>query len=128
MLRKPADEPEETPSRENYRYTIHLPMEIEIRQGLFAGRERIPAQPVDLAIGGAACHVQPNEAFRVGKRYRIYIDKLAGFAEIRNISTEGAFSRLGMEFIQLELETQERIVDAIDRAKFESSRLNNSGN
>lgn len=126
MLRKP-DEPEDTPARENYRYTILLPMEIEIRKGPFSPRERVPAQPVDLAIGGAACHVQPHEAFKIGKRFRIFIEGQPCFAEIRNMRTEGVYLRIGLEFIQLELETQERIVDAIDRAKFESSRLNYDG-
>ncbi len=127
MLRKP-DEPEEPPSRENYRYTIQLPVEIEIRKGPFVGRQLVKAQPVDLAIGGAACHVQPNSAFKVGKRFRVFIDGRPCFAEIRNSRPDGPFQRIGLSFIQLELETQERIVDAIDRAKFESSRLDGPSN
>lgn len=122
MKRKSAAS-EGTPARENYRYTISLPMEIELRKGLW-GKQRARAVPVDLAIGGAACHVRAHKDYVVGKRFRLFIEGKACFAEVRNVrDIGGGLQRIGMEFIQLELETQERIVDAIDQAKFESSRL-----
>ena len=122
MKRKSAAS-ESPPARENYRYTIALPMQIELRQGLWAKR-CASAVPVDLAIGGAACHVRAHKDYVVGKRFRVFIDGQPCFAEIRNVrEIGGGLLRIGMEFIQLELETQERIVDAIDQAKFESSRI-----
>lgn len=125
MMKRNGEEPAEIPERENYRYTIALPMEIEIDQGFLKSKRRVPARPVDLALGGAACHVRPDDAYKVGKRFRVYIAGTACFAEIRNIfHMDDGLTRIGMSFIKLELETQERIVDAIDRAKFDSSRLN----
>lgn len=126
-MRRKSDEPEEQPTRETQRYTIPLTVEIEIRKGPFMASERVPARPVDLSIGGVACHVQPNSAFRLGKRFRIFVDGRPCFAEIRNIASEEGLTRIGMSFIQLELETQERIVDALDAAKFQASRLKNTG-
>ena len=124
-MKRNSDKPEEIPERENFRYVIALPMEIEIDLGFMKGKKRVPARPVDLAIGGAACHVRPDDAYKVGKRFRVYIDSTACFAEIRNIEyMDDGLTRIGMSFIKLELETQERIVDAIDQAKYDSSRLN----
>ena len=124
MKRKPRGT-EEQPSRDKPRYTILLPMEIEIRRGFLKGKERVTARPVDLAIGGAACHVRSDPFFVVGARFRVFIDGTAGFAEVRNVQQlSDGLSRIGMSFVKLELETQERIVDAIDRMKFASSRIN----
>ena len=96
--------------------------------GLFKGKKRVPARPVDLALGGMACHVRPNAAYKAGKRFRVYIAGTACFAEVRNIHhMDDGLTRIGMSFIKLELETQERIVDAIDKAKFDSSRINPDG-
>ena len=122
MKRKP-DEPSEVPSRENNRYTIPLQLEIEVSQGFGKGKERVTARPVDLSIGGVACYVPSHKAYRVGKRFRIFIADFPCFAEVRNMSVEGDLTRLGMSFIRLELDIQERIVDAIQHAKTESSRL-----
>lgn len=114
---------EQPPPRESFRYYIALPMEIEVRSGLFS-KERVPARPVDLSEGGAACHVRPNSAFRVGKRFRMFVDGVPGFVEIRNIeNVEDGLTRIGVSFIRLELQTQERIVDALEQAKIDSSRL-----
>ncbi len=124
-MRRKSEEPEETPSRENYRYTIPLPMRIEIHLGMFKGKTCVPARPVDLALGGVACHVRPDPFFTEGKRLKIFIDGTAAFAEIRNLRTvEDGLLRIGMSFVQLELETQERIVDAIEQAKIDKARLN----
>ena len=124
-MKQSPDEPAGVPERENYRYTIALPMEIEIDRGLFKGKKRVPARPVDLALGGAACHVRPDEAYKVGKRFRVYIAGTACFAEIRNVEhMDDGLTRIGMSFIKLELETQERIVDAIDKARLDRSRIN----
>jgi len=124
MWKKLSDTEEVTTSRESHRYYIPFPMQIELRSGLF-NKKRVPARPVDLSQGGAACHVRPNEAFEVGKRFRLYVDDVAGFIEIRNVEMlDDGLMRIGMSFVQLELETQERIVDALEQAKFESSRLN----
>lgn len=124
---KKSSEAQAKPSRESQRYYIALPMQIELRMGLFR-KTRVPARPVDLSHGGAACHVRPDAAFEVGKRYRLFVDDVAGFIEIRNIQmVEDGLMRIGMSFVQLELETQERIVDALEQAKFESSRLDVDG-
>lgn len=120
---KKSSEGEVTSPRENQRYYIPLPMQIELRMGLFR-KVTVPARPVDLSHGGAACHVRPNAAFEVGKRYRLFVDNVAGFVEIRNMEpVEDGLLRIGVSFVQLELETQERIVDALEQAKFESSRI-----
>ena len=118
-----SDSPPEPPPREKQRYTIPLPIEIEVKRGLFGGKLRITALPIDLAIGGAACLVKADPAFKVGKRFRIFIDGRSCFAEVRNVSTDGADIRVGLSFIQLELDTQELIVDAIDQEKIDRSRL-----
>lgn len=121
---KKSSETEATASRESLRYYIPLPMQIELREGLFR-KTRVDARPVDLSQGGAACHVRPNDAFEVGKRFRLYVDNVPGFIEIRNVRmVEDGLMRIGMSFVQLELETQERIVDALEQAKIDSSRLN----
>ncbi len=127
MKRKPDEEPE-TPAREDYRYVIPLQMEIEIGNGILKRKRRVPARPVDLSIGGAACHVRPDPEYKLGKRFRVYIAGTACFGEVRNISsTSDGLTRIGLSFIKLELETQERIVDAIEQAKYNSSRLNPDG-
>ena len=113
----------EPPPREKQRYSIPLPIEIEVKRGLLSGKERIPANLADLAIGGAACIVPADPAFKIGKRFRIFIDDRPCFAEIRNLTRDGGSFRIGLSFIQLELETQERIVDAIDQEKINRSRL-----
>lgn len=123
MMRRKAEE-EEIPSRGTHRYYIALPMQVEIPSGIF-GKKRVPARPVDLSAGGAACHVRPNKAFKVGKRYRLFIDGVPGFVEVRNIQpVEDGLWRVGMSFVKLELDTQERIVDALDDAKIQTSKLN----
>lgn len=123
MKRKSDESSDQPPPRENNRYTIPLQLEIELSRGFGKGKERIPARPVDLSIGGVACHVPIDKAFKVGKRFRIFIADFPCFAEVRNVSVEDQFMRVGMSFIRLELDIQERIVDAIEKAKFESSRL-----
>lgn len=114
---------DEVPSREKHRYSISLPIEIEIASGLFGEKKRLKAEALDLAVGGAACRVEAHKAIKVGRRFRLFIDGRPCFAEVRNIAEENGSLRVGLAFKKLELETQERIIDAIDQNKIDRSRL-----
>ncbi len=118
--------PEQTePIRGKARYSIAIPMIIELRNGFFRQADRVEAFLVDLSAGGAALVTRADPRLKVKKRYRAAIDDYAGIIEVRNISTsdEDGVVRLGVQFSRLGLELQELVEDSLDEARTASTRL-----
>jgi len=112
------------PVREDNRYDFAVPMEIEVATGLFRQPDRLPAYLIDLSSGGAAILAQADTALRVKKRYRVWVDGLSGIIQIRHLSPVSERQvRLGVSFSRLDLGLQELVVDAIARARIESTRI-----
>ncbi len=114
----------ETTTRAAARYDFAVPLTIELSNGLFRTADRIDALLVELSEGGAAIIAPVDNRYRLKKRYRVNIDDHVGIVEIRNlVSLDGAQARLGVAFLRLDLELQELVIDSLDNARHESSRL-----
>lgn len=106
------------------RYDFAVPLTIEVSNGLFRPADRIDALLVELSDGGAAIIAPQDRRYRLKKRYRVHIDDHVGIVEIRNlVALDGAQARLGVAFLRLDLELQELVIDSLDNARHESSRL-----
>ncbi len=114
----------ETTTRTAARYDFAVPLTIELSNGLFRTADRVDALLVELSDGGGAVIAPQDRRYRLRKRYRVYIDDHAAIVELRNlVSDDNGQARLGVSFLRMDLELQELIVDSLDNARFESSRL-----
>jgi hypothetical protein len=106
------------------RYDFAVPMILELSNGLLHGADRIDGLLVELSDGGAAIVAPADERYKLKKRFRVYFDDHVGIIEIRNVTPlDGAQTRLGVSFKRLGLELQELVVDSLETAKQETSRL-----
>lgn len=114
----------ETTTRAAARYDFAVPLTFELSNGLFRTADRLDALLVELSQGGAALIAPHDRRYKVKKRYRVYIDDHVGIVEIRNVQAlDEAQTRLGVAFHRLDLELQELVIDSLDNARHESSRL-----
>ena len=101
-----------------------MPLTIELSNGLFRTADRVDALLVELSEGGAALIAPQDRRHKLKKRFRVYIDDHEGIVELRNIGPlDAGQSRLGVAFLRLDLELQELMVDSLDSARHQSSRL-----
>ena len=115
---------DDTTIRAASRYEFAVPMAVELSNGWFMPGDHVDGLLVELSEGGAAVVAPSDDRYKVKKRYRVHIDDHAGIIEIRNITPLGdSQTRLGILFIRLGLELQELVVDSLDNAKLETSRL-----
>ena len=106
------------------RYDFAVPTIVELANGLFKTADRSDGLLVELSAGGAAIIIPTDERLKVKKRYRVYVDDHEGVIEIRNITAlTDAQTRIGVSFFRLGLELQELVVDSLESAKRETSRL-----
>ena len=114
----------ETTTREAARYEFAIPLTMELSNGLFRTADRVDALLVELSKGGAAIIAPQDRRYRIGKRHRVYIDDHVAILELRNlVLLDADQTRLGVSFLRLDLELQEILVDSLDNARSESSRL-----
>ncbi len=106
------------------RYDFAVPTIVELSNGLFKTADRSDGLLVELSAGGAAIVIPSDPRLKVKKRYRVYVDDHEGVIEVRNITEliDGQ-TRIGVSFFRLGLELQELVVDSLESAKRETSRL-----
>lgn len=113
-----------TTTRAAARYEFAVPLTIELSNGLLRTADRVDALLVELSEGGAALIAPNDRRYKLKKRFRVYIDDHAGIVELRNVvGLDGGQFRLGVAFVRLDLELQELMVDSLDTARHQSSRL-----
>ncbi|NNC80938.1 MAG: PilZ domain-containing protein [Acidimicrobiales bacterium] len=114
----------ESPTRAKARYSMALPIVIELSNGLFRRPDAIEALLVDLSHGGAAIIVPNDARLKVKKRYRVWLDDHAGIIRTGSIVPhDDTCVRVGVRFERLGLELQELVVDTVQGAQARSSRL-----
>ena len=116
--------PSESPPRATARYPFAVPMVVELSNGILRRTDRVDALLVDLSQGGAAIVMQPDPRLRVKRRFRVSIDDHDGVIEVRNVNeVDDGRLRIGVAFRGLGLELQELVVDALENAQFDASRI-----
>ena len=115
---------DQTTIRAASRYEFAVPTTVELSNGLFKTADRVEGLLVELSSGGAAIIVPSDVRLQLKKRYRVYIDDHEGVFQIRNIGElDDGQVRIGVSFFRLGLELQELVVDSLDDAKRETSRI-----
>ena len=116
--------PDAPTARAASRYDFAVPTTVELSNGLLKTADRSDGLLVELSAGGAAIVIPTDSRLKVKKRYRVYVDDHEGVIEIRNITNliDGQ-TRIGVSFFRLGLELQELVVDSLENAKRETSRL-----
>lgn len=110
--------------RESARYSLDVPMTIELSNGFFHRPDRVDASLVDLSHGGAAIVLATDYRLKRKGRYRAWIGDHAGIIEVGNLtSLDEDQTRLGVSFTKLGLELQELVADTLDAAKQRASRI-----
>jgi len=117
-------EASETTSRAAARYEFAVPVVVELSNGLLRTSDRVDALLVELSEGGAAIVAPNDHRYKMKKRYRVFIDDQSGIIELRNIvPLDESQTRLGVSFHRLDVELQELVVDSLDNARHQVSRL-----
>lgn len=113
--------------RESARYSLGVPMTIELSNGIFHRPDRVDASLVDLSHGGAAIVLATDHRLKRKGRYRAWIGDHSGIIEVGNLtSLDEGKTRLGVSFTKLGLELQELVADTLDAAKQRASRISNN--
>ena len=101
-----------------------MPAVLELSNGVFRAADQLDVLLVELSAGGAAIIAPSDRRYKIKKRYRVWVDDQAGILELRNVTQlDDTHVHLGVSFHRLDLVLQELVVDSLDTARQETSRI-----